>query len=470
MDFKYNNSGFYKKGPYILYILLVSFLYLPHFILISGLPQVLNDSFAYFLEAKDIYEGNLPLKGYYMDLPPGYPLFMGLVYKLGGNIQTVVLLQTTIFVSSFLTLIHFFSKQSTIAGFIASLLCFCYVSTSDSLMWSSLIYTESLYIASLVLFVFGLLVYLDSGTRKGMLILLLSTLGASVFRSNGIFLFSILLLLIVLTFFQKRKKESFFLVKGVLIIVLTSCSINFFIKGSFLPFETVRAFERMGLIKLEVIHKEKVVLIDKKDKYAGTFYEQTCKILTHGSRADFGNHYYFRMPRQIKYFLRGGRENDVYNGQYLSAYKKLDDSEPKTILNFITKGLSFNQAEISNLLEITDVNKRPRNTWVYLCHIIHLSSIIFRNTFILLIFFGCLVWTGFLAFKAKFNLKNHFVKCGILSLTHLGSIGLLILLVPRDTSLSRYTITTEFIILLMPVYLLLPFINKKNRRCLTGNQ
>ena len=439
-----------KKGAFMMYGFLICILYLPHFFYLKGVPQILNDSYAYFLLANDLYEGNYPLQGHLFDLPLGYSIFMTTIYKLGGNMQTVVIVQTLIFVSSFIPLIYFFNKRSFKMGCTAALLCFLYMSTSESLLWSSLLYTESLYISSLAIFVFGLLFYFEESKPKYVIICCGAILLACLFRSNGIFLFAILFLLMILKLLTKKRKDFFVLFRGAIAIVMISCSINFICKDHLLPFETKRLSEMLGFTSnaYDITLKKGSV-----DLYAGSFGGQAWKLLINASKAKFGNHYYYRMPQQLSSFLGDGIEKQVMEGPIPNMYKETSLEEKRRLISFIKKDVSFSQLEREYIFNITNVEKRPRNAWVYACHLIHLGSPIFRNPVVMFVFWICFFVVLVKAIKNKFNLQNGSTQVLILSLVHVVSICLLITIVPRDTSLSRYAITTEFIVILLPLYI-----------------
>ena len=101
-----------KFLPEMVFILLFLFSYLPHFIY-AWMPQLLTDTYAYVFIAKDISEGALPLAGHRMDVPYGYSLFFYVILAIGGNLKTVILLQTVLLFCNNILLIACILKMNS---------------------------------------------------------------------------------------------------------------------------------------------------------------------------------------------------------------------------------------------------------------------------------------------------------------------------------------------------------------------
>lgn len=452
-----NNKKSILTGlPYVVYIGFALFMYLPHFIYLEGLPLILNDSYAYLLIGKDILIGEIPLHGYHVELPLGYSGIIALLYKLGGNLQWLVGVQTLVFLLSFLLIILFFSKFSRKIGFIASFLCCLYISTSDSLLWATLVYTEAFYISSLVLFSYGILTFFDKKSFKSIFIITIAVFLVSSFRSNGIYVFGIVGVLLIILLKGAEYVKLATLSGGLLIVVLLSCTVNFLVKDKFLPFETRRAFEKVGLIEKddlqeEVRLKKQSIKPAKVQPKRGTFSEQAFKLINNHSQSDFGDHYYYRAPKILNRLFSGLYSKEQYNNPKIFHYK--NSTEDKEQLGqLIYKGFDYSQEQIEKINGLINIEKHPRNRWLYLAHTVHLSSFLFRNLFTTIVFWGLFLFSLFKAFKAKFNVGNLYVKVFIFGIIHVLSVILLILVFPRDTSLSRYSIVSEFVILLLPLY------------------
>ena len=453
-----------KSGPYLLYLILAFLLYGPHFIYLEGLPQILSDSFAYFIIAADLIEGNLPLEGYYLDLPLGYPLFISSIYNLGGNLQTVIGIQTLIFLTSFLLLIDYFNKKSTVLGYLCAILCFGFISTSESLLWCTLLYTEGLFIASIVCFSYFLLKFLSDSQPKYVLSMIAAILMAALMRSNGIYLFGIIGVLMLV---QKNLRIRLFIILGVGLCFITSSLINKVIKDTAFPFESNRiAVQVLGFPDTRnkfKITQSKLIKNNSSEENL-TISSQAVKLFLNPSKSDFGNHYYYRMQRQMHRFLLGDRERSIKEKNSIARYKDVSESDYINVLNLIEKDIDYSEKEIKEFLDITNIEKRPRNAWLYLCHLLHLGSFFFRNILFLLIFWVVTLYSYFKSVRIRFRIDSIYTKVSILSFVYIFSTLLMVYMMPRDTSLSRYSIVTEIIILILPLYFVSLRGEWKNRR------
>lgn len=451
--------------PYFLFTLFSVFLYGPNFIYLHGLPLIYNDSYAYLYQAFDVVEGNFPFsENYIFDLPFGYALFIAFIYFLGGNLQWVVFGQTLLMCSSFLLLIKFFNEKDWYFGLLASILSCFYLSTSDSLLWGTLIYTEGLFIASLVVFSFGLLKYLETKQKRFVLVLFLGLVAAVLIRSNGLYLFGLVIFLVLLTLTQRDYGATRTLILGIVSVVVISSLINSVFKSTFFPFETKRAFKQVQRLIPDKTKKKKIEQAAevKIDPYSGTYVTQTIKLVTNFKKTHKVNHYYYRMPVYLKNQFE--QSDSIEYTKYKVDTDVLDN---KRLKNFTYRGLEFQEGELDELLSKFDIDSRPRHPWVFTCHIIDITGFVTRNWFFLGVFYVSFFYSFYNAIKSGFQLQNIYTKVFLFSLIHILSLLLLIVIKPRDTSLSRYAIVSEFIILFLPLLL---FYYRKNETTLKNAQ
>lgn len=446
-----------------LWFFILSFLivYLPHFIYINY-PQVGSfDSFAYLLVAKDFFYGEIPLQNYHFDLPYGYPFFIFINYLLGGNLLSVIISQTILQFLSVVFLIDTIKKVFSLKiAVVFSVFTAVFFTLSQNLLYNTIILTESLFISFLILITSFLLLYLSFGKRKYLFLMMFSILMITFIRSNGLYLLFIPFLLFIRSFFisKKHTKE---LVFSVFLLFILSATSNFFIKDIFLPFEPDRIAQKLGLKEKNILSKEKLQSEVIREKYCNvTLKEQAFKLLTNVNNDDFANHYYYRMPIQVKKFGEETTRDEIVEVGYVREYKNSTEKE-EDVFSFVIHNFNFgNKAEV---IAKIDINKKPRHPWLYLNHLIHLSKFLIRNWLFVIGFYFSLIITLFKLFsKDKFINTTYEFVLYILCI-HLFNLFVLIPIVPCDTSLSRYSFVTEIMVYLAISILIfeIPLIKKK---------
>lgn len=444
----------YKFFPEFIFTILFLFVYLPHFFY-AFMPQVLNDTFAYVFQAKDIFDGKLPLENHRMDLPYGYSWFIALILKLGGSFRTVVLFQTVIYFLSFLFLIRSIKRISVLLASMMAIVLWFYCSSTQSLLWNSLIYTESLYSANLVFLTGVLILFYQKKQVRFVYLASLNFLLGIYLRSNGLYLLFVPGVFIIFFYFTNKG-----LIKHVLFSVglalLISSSSNMVFKGDYLPGESKRLFYKITGKGEYVDNSSSEKLSRNLEKYKAVFHppsdtiverkriNQLWKLATNIANTSFGNHYYYRMPRQIKNYNYNGILNHMKQGNYVLRYKTSDDSyEEQT--EFYFTNLDLSQVDTSYMLNELNINKKPRNKWILANHIIDLLMPLHRNWGVVILFY-IVVFVSFLKFfKEDLGWNSPWFIICFISAIHLLSIVLLGLLNVSDNAYPRYAYVSEFV-------------------------
>lgn len=451
----------YKYAAELIFTILFLFSYLPHFIYV-WMPQVLTDTFAYMFITKDIMEGNLPLVGHRMDVPYGLSLFQSIIFELGGSVRTIILVQTVLFFSTFIYLITSIKKVVGKWTLIISVLLWLYASSSQSLLWNSLLYTESIYISNLVVITGLFIRYFLDRKVKYIYLLSIGVLLGMLIRTNGMYLVFIPGVLLIDRFYTKEKgyKHIFF---ASFIVLFISCSLNLYVKGSFRPGEWDRIMGRLDgkreLYKFDLTTEKGRI---DKEKWEAEFaykegdpintvnpWEQSFKLFTHVSSTKFGNHYYYRMPRQIYNFTPDGMRHTITHQHEIIRNKTTSDPLDDHV-NFILQNLEVPESEMAEMKSVTDIEKRPRNLWLLANHALELAMPLHRNWVVVLLFYMALIWniTKMIKLK-KIDFYDSSYLVIILSLIHLLSLLFLSISGVSNNALPRYAIVSEFIIYIL---------------------
>lgn len=436
-----------KYLPEIIFTLLFLITYLPHF-LYCWVPQLLDDSFAYLLIAKDFYDNQIPLNGHTMDLPYGYGFFISTVFKLGGSLRTVSLIQTLVFGLSFLYLINTLKAIGKSVGLISAILLWLYCSNSQSLLWNSLIYNESFYISSLVLTtVFIIKIYLNKNI-KDIYFIAFSFLIAIYLRTNGIYLLFIPAVLLVFFYVNDKAKIKHVFFAYVIVLLINSTT-NYIVKDYFAPSEIKRHISKL---KGEVEFYDNAELMKDRKLYKFSDYptsyifEQTFELFTHIRNTQFGNHFYYRMHNQAKDFFPNKVLDKIIYLHSVVKYTYNGKETNESLRDFVITNIDYNQLNLNQIIENTDMSIKPRNIWVLSNHLVELGMFVYRNSIVLIVFYLLLFYTVYLFFKNKFKVNSIYFLIIFLSLVHLLSLTLFSISVVSDNALPRYAYVSEFIV------------------------
>lgn len=432
--------------PELFFALLFLVTYLPHFLYL-WIPYVgWGDSISYLLLAKDFFEGTIPLKNNMMDLPYGLPYFIFIIYKLGGNLNWVILVQTIINLLAFLYLINSLKRFSFKTALLFSIMAWFYVSHSYSMWWNTAILTESLYISFLVILTSLMISYFKTNKTCYIYLILLMILLLCYMRSNGIYLFFIPTFLFLRSVLLKNKhwKHLLFLSFS---IVLISSSTNYIVNRKFIPFNTNRFIVIISDLHDYWLNEFNKTKNSKTDKIIDFGYPppktQALKLLLNGANSDFPNHYYYRMPLVIKTFNKDSLKEHL-TADELGGYFKNNYNNPDDFANFVFKDINPTPQAINKILEVTNIEKRPRLPWLYLNNYLHYTKTIGRNMVFVLSFYLIFFYSIYILFSKNKFLGTFWEIIFYICCIHIISILMLIPSVP--SAVTRYAIVSEFTI------------------------
>ena len=426
------------------------FALLPQFFIIQQ-PIFHCDSHLYVMQANDIFHLKIPFEGYDMDFPYGFGIFIALNYFLGGNLFTVIITQSIIQFLLLLWLINLVKKYHGIRASLAVGALFgLFFTISEMLLWNSLIYTESLFISTLIFTGGQLYKFIYEENKRNLYYVFLGIFLSMLMRSNASFLFFIPVLAFLV---RKNIRKEILLFVSLLLISLSIT--NYVFRGSFSPLETKRYVDVFKQLHSTHIKGEIQQVEDPSKKR--TVVSQAKKLFTNLGKSEMGNHYYYRVPRLLV------EEDSV---KFRKSHLKTDNSvnyhvagypfNHQDYFQFATKGISGTK-EKKNLC---DIDIRPRNPILLLLNYYHFVRFFIRNHLLTFLFYVSFFYCLFFYFKDK---KNKTLQSGLIfSLIHLVSIFLLALHSPKDTSLTRYAIVTELFCYLTIVLAIVEFSHKRN--------
>ena len=237
---------FNKKNDFVISIILIVlfsiFIFLPFFIY-TPLVQLSMDTFDYSYLAKLIFDGNIPVKDLKIDLPVGYPIIIYIIKTIGLSFNNLVFFQLIFYIFSFTFLCFQLSKFTKFGGLITAITFIFFSFNSHTIRHIFRISPDSFYSSFLVLLVGGLFYYFRSKNKISLVVILFCIAWASLLRSNGVYLFFILAII----FYKKirEKKDLKILVIGSLSTIILISSLNYRVKGVFLPWNHNRISEHV---------------------------------------------------------------------------------------------------------------------------------------------------------------------------------------------------------------------------------
>lgn len=460
---KVKNKFIMNNLPELIFSGLFLFTYLPHFIY-CWVPQLLDDSFAYLLIAKDFYDNQIPLKGHVMDLPYGYGFFISTIFKLGGTIRTVTLIQTIVCGISFILLVNSLKLVSYKVSLISTVVLWLHCSNSQSLLWNSLIYNESFYISSLILTtVLSIRIFYNQKTLD-IYLLAFCFLISIYLRTNGIYLLFIPVILFLFFYFVDKSKIKHVFVAYIFVLLFNSTT-NYFVKDYFAPSEIKRHISKF---KGEVEYYENSKLQGDKKVFTFSDYpkkyiiEQSFELFTHIQNTKFGNHFYFRMHNQSKDFYPDSLLNKINVLHSIVKYRFDDRVTDIELRNFTQMNINWDKLNLNEKVKNTDISLKPRNIWLISNHLLELGVIIYRNWLILILFYLVLFYNILSFIKFRQIYSQSFLILFI-SLIHLLSLTLFSISVVSDNALPRYAFVSEFIVYIVVILGLNNFILLKKQ-------
>lgn len=447
-------------APEVIILIVFLFLYVPYLLLVN-ITRIEYDSHVYLLIARDFVEGNLPLSDNYVFdfFPYGLSYVFSIVYRLGGNIDTVVVLQILMSFLATSFLVHQVKKINYKVALALSIVLGFYCCLSESLTWNVTLYTESFFL-SIVMIITGILFSFFSGiTVRKLLAFSIVLLFALYLRSNAI-VFLIIPFTIIIISWTRNRRIVWTQISLLFMVFLIISSTNYVVKGFFFPVE-IKRFEYVFNSVSSNLDKD-IVSVEKKDteisevqKGNRTYFDQAFDIYTNLANAQMGDFYYYRLPKSLRNLGHDSMTVFLNENKILKTYTKVVPNHEEYI-DFVFRNYSIEDHQTKKVKDLLDIEKRPRDFWLYSVHSLHLLRYILKNPLVCLGFYLIFFLSIFKNFRLGFlslGRKDFWLLIFILSSMYL--IGLTPIVFaggPNDPafigSLSRYSIVFEPLALL----------------------
>ena len=184
------------------------------------------------------------------------------------------------------------------------------------------------------------------------------------------------------------------------------------------------------------------------DPYSGTLKTQTIKLLINPTYHKFGDHYYYRLPRQLENFNTKLQKEEIIAGGYIEKYKYSNENKENTY-EFITRNIEFDKNTRKNKMDLLDIEQKPRHAWLFSIHLVHLLKPVMRNWIFLIMFYLFYFYSIYYLFSKKEFINSIWELVFYIGSIHMFNVFILIPMVPRDTSLCRYSLVTELMFYLV---------------------
>lgn len=478
--------SFFQKWILQISILIILFAFLFSrlpFFLYAPLPNVVTDSFVYFILVEQMNNGMMPA----MDvLYVGLPLFIFLIGLISDSILVVVIVQTIL---SLLLMIWFISAikkyyANACLGAAIALAIYCMDSTTIGNDTSLL--TESIYTSSLVLVIILLVHALNSHKRIYWLLFSISLLLPAMIRPNGIVIYALVPALMVYFLINKYTLSKYvLLIMPLFILNIVWASINYSLCGIFFISNPTQ-FKNIALGSPKTL-KEMIFRDTTNSNIAvDTLREQySAKEAFIAYNTNLGNkkNPFYYTELSIRYFQAYGYEkykndryksffdNDPYH-YYLGNYDKLmlqddnykmSESLKKLALKELYNANPFekneetifafydpNKDSVTAQYSLNQIKEKSYNFWFFLTYILQLIyEKLFWNNLWTIIFYLVFITTLIVSVRTKLQDKIAFLIL-MLSSIHFFSIVLITLMNPGAFR-PRYVHVTEFIVYLVPL-------------------
>lgn len=458
-----------KFLPEILFTILFLYSYLPYFIY-CPVPVLRDDSYGQLLIAKDIYEGAIPLSSNYgIDWPYGLSLFICFVFSLGLSLDSLVVIQTFVCLFCAISLIRQVKQLAYRLAMAVSVILFLFFSLSDCMWYNVMLYTESLYISALMIIVAFTIRQFVKKSIINIYAVLFGILIAILLRTNALFLLFIPFLLLIEYLNERNKQWKHVMIATFSVFIINSIC-NFYIKGYFAPGNFKRIvwlFEDFGRREADNNSKRADTLKKRSvNKQVSIFDLRNPNIAFFSNMANdtMGNFYYYRIPCAFNNFSEDSMSEFIKKRQIIEAFKTYSEpSEP--FVKFIVKNYNFRKAPFIDIRNVTNIEIKPRNAWLYSIHLLHLCRDLIRNYLWVILFYLIYFVSIFKLFKRNSLNYLSWKLVFYLSSIHVASLVCIAAFALSDygSSRARYAIVTEFIAylsILLGSYLLI-FRNEK---------
>jgi hypothetical protein len=433
-----------KSLGILFFVLTVFFTHAPLFLFIP-VPGIHMDTFGYFWFAKEIFDGQLPVKDMPTDFPWGYPLFLFIAKWFGGNILQMAAAQTFIFTLAGIWLIWQYAKSFAQGGIVAALALIIFTVQPHTIRHNLNLYSESLYTSSMLFFAGSIPLFFRTKKTLGYFLIVLSIFMLMIFRPNGILMLLVPVLILITESVRKKQNAKYYL-SILLGILLFNAGCNYYFKGRF----EVGDADRIKKVWARFIKK---VSFKKSEPTAVT------PATTSPGPATLFQHYFtnFYTPKSSFYYSlqKTNYEMVIKNEMHLDTGLKmfdgnfyLDEFAPG-VREFIFQGYQpalYKQEKFEKRIDYYD--KSHRNFWMMAVHLSY--EITNKSKLLLILYIAFFITLGYylMHWIKKRNFTNDIIIFS--SLIHL--INLATLPFIHGSFQLRYIHVTEFIVLLIALF------------------
>jgi len=419
--------------PYISLIifLLIFLLNYGYYIFVLRLPEDSHDTLQYANSAMQILSNKLPISYLHIDIPMGYPLFLALIYFMGGTVNTVVGAQLIIFILVCLFLTHQVTRINNVAGLIFSIFVSLWAADHAIIRQNTRLLPDSLYCSILIFIVASFIMFYLSKRKSNYILIFSGILLATLVRSNGPYLFYIPIVMFFIEFFYKNYKRCLYIAGYSLLIVFFLSTINFFLKGYFFPGDYNRIKYVISQMDqnskpnpnygANIIKREKHLLFLDYMFYL-RYEKQSC--------------YYSAMPTRYKYHKK------YYSYDFIKKMKLNNNTD--SIINFIWKGYTLDHIDKENFANATNIKHRPISILPFMNHAVNKTKyILFNKSFLTIALY--LLLTFFAIYKLFVRDNKRFSWMILLVISGIHYLSILILTFGHSRFQLRYINVSEFI-------------------------
>lgn len=396
-----------------------------YYIFVLRMPEDSHDTLRYADSAMLIISGNLPISNLTIDIPMGYPLFLALIYSLGGNAETVVLVQLIIFTLSCFFIVWQVVKINKVSGLIFSIFLSIWAADSIIMRMNTRLLPDSLF-STLIIFTLASFIYFyRSNSKSRYLYVFLGIFFASLTRSNGPYLFVLPFAMFFIDFFEKKYKKCLLIFSCSVMVIICLSATNFIVKGYFFPadYHRVKNIFSSNEIKPKELSSNNTQKMDDAVKSI-KFYRVFMDYVFH-LKDENPSFYYTFIPQRYSAY------KSYYCYDCIEKMKLGHDT--RSVINFIWQGFSLDHINKDDFTKATNIKQRPPSFFPIANHFFcRTTYFLLHKAFIIVgLFLFFTLFALFMSFKKGINRFSwviiliissaHFLSILVLSLAGSGS-------------------------------------------------
>lgn len=430
-----------------------------------NIPGSNTDTMEYMYAAKEILTGNIPIYHLSVDIPMGYPIFISMLFNLGG-ISTIVYTQVILFFTVCLLLISQVSKIDKGLGLLFSLLLTFWACDPLIMNQNIGLYPDGLYGISLVFMTVLLLNLSRNYNHKNLILFFTSIMFVVFIRSNGLYILFVPFLLWIIAIMNKKRSTIKHISLYTIASLLILSSANFILKGYFFPTDYYRIQKvasrflkedsnNLHTIKSNIsVDKDTTTQANRLDLFTNYTFSQTHE------RPSF---YYSLMPVSYVKYKTSIKYLTTKDSSYLCYFFSVNNAplNISAVYTFMTSNHKPINYKNRNIDTYTNYQHTPRNPIIFASHLFYkLNYLIFLKFGAIILLFMLLFCYGiFRIIKQKNDLYYSWIVTISIGLIHILSI--FVLTFAHNRLQIRYIDVTEYVIYLFICLNLYLIITKK---------